>query len=156
MRLVSTIGPGTEADLESSLLRSLDHPLFPAHLPSPADGDRWHTELVQKATAMLSVAGSRKRESVRLLARNLHVSERHLRNIFADTLGLSPSQFVRLDRVRSVFARLGDPLPELATRAGYYDQSHMAADFRRVMGVPPGAFRAGHWPATDSCGTFGR
>jgi AraC-like DNA-binding protein len=39
----------------------------------------------------------------------------------------------------------------LAVTAGYYDQSHMTAEFRTMMGVPPAAFFAGHLPQLQSC-----
>lgn len=31
--------------------------------------------------------------------------------------------------------------------AGYFDQSHLAAEFRDLMGVTPGAYLAGRLPA---------
>ena len=39
----------------------------------------------------------------------------------------------------------------LAADTGYYDQSHMTAEFRAVMGVPPSAYRAGRLPAPGHC-----
>jgi AraC-like DNA-binding protein len=38
----------------------------------------------------------------------------------------------------------------LAAEAGYYDQSHLVAEFRRLMRVTPGAFAAGR-VRTTSC-----
>ncbi|MFI6296954.1 helix-turn-helix domain-containing protein [Nonomuraea sp. NPDC050790] len=87
------------------------------------------------------------------VARELGVSERHLRNLFHDRAGLSPKQYARIHRVRSVLAGASrEPWAELAARTGFYDQSHLSADFRSVMGVPPGAFRAGRLPAPIPCG----
>jgi AraC-like DNA-binding protein len=86
-------------------------------------------------------------------ARRLHVSERHLRTVFTDGVGLSPKQFARIDRVRTVLATPADQrFAQLATEAGYYDQSHMTAEFRTVMGVAPLAFRRGRLPAATRCG----
>ncbi|GAA0914771.1 helix-turn-helix domain-containing protein [Nonomuraea longicatena] len=87
---------------------------------------------------------------VRQVARELGVSERHLREVFADGVGVSPKRFTRIGRVRHVLAG-GQPWAELAAEAGYYDQSHMGADFRSVMGVSPGAYRAGRLPAPRLC-----
>lgn len=42
-------------------------------------------------------------------------------------------------------------LAQLATDTGYYDQSHMSADFRALMGVPPGQFFRGQLPAPTPC-----
>ncbi|MFD9738312.1 helix-turn-helix domain-containing protein [Umezawaea sp. NPDC059074] len=104
--------------------------------------------------------GDLAREAIRLLrtgtvrstARALHVSERHLRAVFGDAVGVSPKHFVRLDRVRTVLAGAGEGrLASLAAEAGYYDQSHMTAEFRDVMGVSPGRFAAGLLPPPAAC-----
>ncbi|MEU8171481.1 hypothetical protein AB0C14_01255 [Microbispora hainanensis] len=34
---------------------------------------------------------------------------------------------------------------------GFYDQSHMTAEFRALMGVPPAAFFAGRLPSLEPC-----
>ncbi|MBW6433752.1 helix-turn-helix transcriptional regulator [Actinoplanes hulinensis] len=131
-------------------LRSLTAALPDA--PS-AHGDRaaLRRHIVAEATALLSIGDGSPRESVHRVARRLNVSERHLRTVFADGVGLTPSQFVRLDRVRAVLARIQQRLPEVSTRAGYYDQSHMTAEFHRVMGTTPYAFTTRRWPITGAC-----
>lgn len=91
-------------------------------------------------------------EPVHLAARRLHVSERHLRDLFTAATGLPPRSYAQIERVRTVLSAPDTPLPELALRAGYYDQSHMTAEFRRLMGSPPAAFRAGRWPEPQRCG----
>lgn len=40
---------------------------------------------------------------------------------------------------------------ELAAASGYYDQSHMTADFRALMGVPPRSYFTGRLPSTTPC-----
>jgi AraC-like DNA-binding protein len=105
-------------------------------------------DLVREAATLL--AGGRDR--VATTARRLNVSERHLRTVFTDGVGLSPKQFARIDRVRTVLATPADRrFAQLATDAGYYDQSHMTAEFRTVMGVAPHAFRRGRLPAATRC-----
>jgi len=42
-------------------------------------------------------------------------------------------------------------LAHLATTAGYYDQSHMSAEFSTIMGVPPTAYFAGRLPPPQRC-----
>jgi AraC-like DNA-binding protein len=103
-------------------------------------------DLVSAATTMLT------RERVRDTARKLSVSERHLRNLFTDTVGLSPKQLTRVNRVRTVLARAHRQRGALlATDIGYYDQSHMAAEFRAAMGIPLGAYIAGQLPPGECC-----
>jgi AraC-like DNA-binding protein len=103
-------------------------------------------DLASAASAMLA------RERVRDTARKLAVSERHLRNIVTDTVGLSPKQLTRVNRVRTVLSRAHRLRgARLATDSGYYDQSHMAAEFRATMGIPLGAFIAGELPPGECC-----
>jgi AraC-like DNA-binding protein len=92
-------------------------------------------------------------ENVADTARRLHISERRLRTLFADGVGLSPKHFARIGRVRTVLATSSHRRwADVAAAAGYYDQSHMTAEFRHLMGVSPGAFVAGRRPAARPCG----
>lgn len=108
-------------------------------------------DLVRQAAALLSTRASSAAEQVQTTARLLNLSERHLRDLFADAVGVTPKLFARLDRVRAVLARPRQHRAQLAAEAGYYDQSHMTAEFRQIMGVPPGAFSAGRYPAPSPC-----
>jgi AraC-like DNA-binding protein len=91
--------------------------------------------------------------NVAATAGRLHVSERRLRTLFADGIGLSPKHFARIGRVRAVLATASSRRwADVATAAGYYDQSHMTAEFRRLMGVPPAPYMAGRRPAARRCG----
>jgi AraC-like DNA-binding protein len=104
-------------------------------------------DVIAKATRFLADG------NVADAARRLHVSERQLRALFADGIGLSPKHFARIDRVRSVLAAGHERRwADVAAAAGYYDQSHMTAEFRHLMGVPPGAFVAGRRPVARRCG----
>jgi AraC-like DNA-binding protein len=102
-------------------------------LPPPVD-------LVDRAAMLLSGG-----VPVHVVARRLHLSERHLRTLFVAATGLTPTAFVRIDRVRSVLADAG--------HGRYYDQSHLIAEFRRVMGVSPGAYAKGRRPPASPCPT---
>jgi AraC-like DNA-binding protein len=89
---------------------------------------------------------------VRETARRLGVSERRLRDVFTADVGVSPKHFARITRVQAVLAGAGArPLAQLAGDVGYYDQSHMTAEFRELMHVAPGAYAAGHLPAPAPC-----
>jgi len=90
--------------------------------------------------------------NVATTARRLHVSERRLRTLFADGVGLSPKHFARIGRVRAVLAAPRVRWADVAVAAGYYDQSHMTAEFRHLMGVPPAAYAAGQRPVARPCG----
>lgn len=129
-------------------------PMLLARIARASGTQRVHSELVSTATEALTDRAERLRERMPTLARRLAVSERHLRGLFADYVGLSPKHFERIARVRGVLARGERPAPrwaQLATTAGYYDQSHMSAEFSTMMGVPPAAYFAGRLPPAQQC-----
>lgn len=75
------------------------------------------------------------------LAGQLGVTARHLRRVFADTIGVGPKDFARGVRLaRAVrMAGLSRDWARIAAEAGYYDQSHLIADFRELTGDTPRA-----------------
>lgn len=81
------------------------------------------------------------RVGVRELARDTGWSTRHLRELLRRETGLAPKQaarVVRFDRARrSLQARPGVRLAELAAGCGYADESHLDREFRALAGAPP-------------------
>jgi AraC-like DNA-binding protein len=140
--------PDSYPDLLRALAEAMPSPDAPARLPG---GSGQRRSLVAAAIAMLSVGDDTPAQRVAVVARRLDVSERHLRAVFTDTVGVSPSRFTSIDRIRTVLARLGQRLPDLAAGTGFYDQSHLGAEFRRAMGTTPRAFTRRHWPAPEVC-----
>ncbi len=108
---------------------------------------RDHRRLVGSAVAAMDTVAS-----VGELAATLAISERQLRNLFTAGVGLSPKHYARIVRLRQVLSAAGNtPWSHLASASGYYDQSHMTADFRSLMGVPPTAYFRGAVPAPTPC-----
>ncbi|MEU5696433.1 helix-turn-helix transcriptional regulator [Actinosynnema sp. NPDC020468] len=116
--------------------------LHEALLARAAAADRSRSNLTETAARLLL------RHSVADTARALHVSERHLRTLFTRAVGLSPKTYARIARLRRVPATGGAATP---TDLGYYDQSHLTAEFRAAMGVPPSAYFAGRRPESRTC-----
>ena len=99
------------------------------------------------APAFLHVALERLQlASVGQVARELAVSERHLRRVLHDVLGLGPKTYARLTRfARAVDAAQSDDginWSAIAAEAGYYDQAHLIADFRAIAGCTPSGLLA--------------
>jgi transcriptional regulator GlxA family with amidase domain len=103
-----------------------------------ADGPIGHAQLALAAAARLPSA------HVHVVADELGVSERHLRRVFRDSVGMSPKAFAKLARFQRALsaAREGTHASwaSVATLAGYYDQAHLIAEFRAIAGVTPRAF----------------
>ena len=79
-------------------------------------------------------------------AARLAVSVRTLQRMAHRYVGLSPAAMIRRRRLQEAAERIrSDPGADLATVAaelGYADQSHLANDFRAVLGFTPSAYRA--------------
>ena len=76
------------------------------------------------------------------VAQRLGVTPRHLRRVFKHSVGIGPKDFartIRLHRAIEMTSELQD-WGRIAQNAGYYDQSHLIADFHDLVGLSPGAF----------------
>jgi AraC-like DNA-binding protein len=89
-------------------------------------------------------------------------SGRHLTSRFRAEIGLTPkaaARVIRFDRARKLLARnlteatAGYRLADLAADCGYFDQAHLAREFRTLAGCPPSQWlaeefrnvQAGNW-----------
>jgi AraC-like DNA-binding protein len=88
--------------------------------------------------------------SVAELAAETGCSARHLNSLFRAETGLAPkaaARVIRFDHVRRRIARVAvrrvppgqapATLADLAAECGYYDQAHLAREFRDLAGCPP-------------------
>jgi transcriptional regulator GlxA family with amidase domain len=111
------------------------------HLIAPEVTHAWRT--------LLATGGAM---SVAELAQETGWSARHLDNRFRAEIGLTPkaaARVIRFDRARRMLMRRvsqgGPPaLADLAAAGGYYDQAHLAREFRGLAGCPPS-----HWLAEE-------
>ncbi|WP_245231783.1 helix-turn-helix transcriptional regulator [Streptomyces novaecaesareae] len=91
---------------------------------------------------------------VAALARETGWSARYLRERFRRETGLTPkaaARVMRFDRARHLLATPAPParptrLAELAVHCGYFDQAHLAREFRALAGVAPSAWLAAEGP----------
>lgn len=103
-----------------------------------ADGGSAHIRLALAAADKL--AGTH----VNIVADELGVSERHLRRVFHEVVGVSPKAYAKLARFQraltSARAHANANWTTIAAEAGYYDQAHLIAEFRAIADVTPTAF----------------
>lgn len=96
---------------------------------------------------LLDVAlGKLEAANVGTVARDLGLSERHLRRVLRGALGIGPKTYARLKRFETA-VRLAQRTPApawtcIAADAGYYDQAHLIADFHAIAGCTPGRLLA--------------
>ncbi|HEX6640930.1 MAG TPA: helix-turn-helix domain-containing protein [Thermoanaerobaculia bacterium] len=77
------------------------------------------------------------------LARDLGISRQHLARQFLHHVGVSPKTFARVMRFRALTDGIDANEVDWADAAvahGYYDQSHLIAEFRELAGTTPDAF----------------
>lgn len=110
-------------DDEGRLCALVDHVL--SRLPDASD-DRRLLRLTQNARLTRGYAGQ----------------ARTLRRHFKHYIGISPKQYAKLIRFQLAAndLRTGRRCADAALRAGYYDQSHLGADFRSMLGQSPRQF----------------
>ncbi|WP_394846082.1 AraC family transcriptional regulator [Pendulispora brunnea] len=130
----------TIGTLEAALLEQLD----------PKRVEPWRERLVRRAVHELEGAPHVPLSEV---AARLGVAERRFRQVFREEIGLSPKRFARIARIRRVLAKAGHAAwARLALEAGFFDQAHLVAEFRDLLGVAPTSFLAGDLPSRTACG----
>jgi AraC-like DNA-binding protein len=93
--------------------------------------------------AVRLVLESRGQTRIDAIAEALGISRRRLERSFARDLGIRPKLYARIVRLNAALAALGDGervrMVDAALEAGYFDQAHMAREFRAVAGRPASA-----------------
>ncbi len=128
-----------------------------------ADAPTWGARLDVLDTSFASCEVPALSDEVAWLRRQLHRSQgrarveplmdetgwsrRHVTQNFRRQLGLSPKAYARLLRFQHATSLLMEQTPrrslaDIATEAGYYDQSHLTRDFSALAGMTPGAYAA--------------
>jgi AraC-like DNA-binding protein len=125
-----------ESDRTSDRLDLMERSLLGAR-------ERWRGDLRLEAGIGLVL---RARGPVRVgrIAAGVGISPRHLSRLCRERAGIGPKLLGRLARFQRVLRELEQDRPPrwaaLAHRHGYFDQAHLAGDFRRFAGVSPGRY----------------
>ena len=92
------------------------------------------------------LVGSGGRAKVAEVAAEVGWSRRHLISRYRSEFGVSPKDSARIARFTASHNRLRAPqmpsLAQVAVECGYYDQAHMARDWREFAGMSPSRWRA--------------
>lgn len=85
------------------------------------------------------------KSSVAILSEHFKISRATLHKQFLRHLGTSPSQYIKIERFRAsikLFTKEAtkEQLIDIAYLAAYFDQSHMAKDFKSLTGYSPKLF----------------
>jgi len=87
----------------------------------------------------LAIRSLTNHESCVLEAKKLKITDRHLRRVFNQEIGMPPKRFFQLKRMNSFLRekRENIPLTSKAYEFGYYDQSHFVNDLKKIIGTSP-------------------
>lgn len=87
---------------------------------------------------------------IEALSRRAGMSSRSVDRLFRRCLGVGPKTYAQVVRFQRCLTRLkhdpGVTLSQVASEAGYYDQSHLVRAYRRFAGTAP-VRHAGYFPA---------
>jgi AraC-like DNA-binding protein len=82
--------------------------------------------------------------SLDALADDCGLSVAHFARAFKQSVGETPHRWLvrrRIDTAQRLLIHTKRPLVQIAADCGFTDQAHFTNIFRRMVGVPPGAFR---------------
>jgi AraC-like DNA-binding protein len=128
-------------------MNSLSTANEPQELLPPLAGRPWNS--VRPADWLADVRSLidstfRARPSVKGLAAAVGIHPDYLGNRFAQAFGVRVGEYVRLRRVAwsaRVLADTDRSLFDVASAAGFYDQSHLTRSFTALVGLGPGRFQ---------------
>lgn len=125
------------------LLRWLDHRSRLA-IAVPSHDDAMSTDTLQTIMARLEAQIDRPLDLAGL-AESAGLTPAAFSRAFKSIFGLPPTRYFTRLRVELAAHRLHDPSPvsldRIATEFGFYDQSHLNRQFKRLLGVTPGEYR---------------
>jgi len=132
-------------EAQKALRIMIEKAALPSRSPQPQPAFDTDTDNVWIRRAMLLIErGTGSRFSVLDLARELHVSARHLERLFRDEFGTSPSEVarrLRLKRAHELLVETTQPISEVALETGFADGSHFSRRFRDAYGKSPSQVR---------------
>lgn len=81
--------------------------------------------------------------NIKTLLKHLDISERQFERRFSETVGISPSSYIRVRRFNEALRLMKtgqyDTLTEIAYALNYHDQSHFIRDIKAFTGITPGS-----------------
>jgi AraC-like DNA-binding protein len=87
------------------------------------------------------------------LAQMACLSRKQFERVFQDSVGTSPKRFLRTIRFQHAVDEKSRNqelnFTELTYKCGYYDQSHMTTDFRKLTGMTPKEYFSNCDPYSD-------
>jgi AraC-like DNA-binding protein len=102
-------------------------------------GNAFKTPRIEIRSAVDAILGRCGVTNIKSLSGIVGLSPRQLERAFRDEVGISAKTFARIVRLQRAVRLIGrgHSLAEIAVACGYYDQAHMALDFRQFAADTP-------------------
>jgi AraC-like DNA-binding protein len=111
---------------------------------------RWDATV---AWALERISGTRGSLPVASVAKEIGWSRKHLHRRFVDQVGIAPKRCAQLARFHAAMLALErsgeERLAAAAQRLGYFDQAHLAREFRAIAGITIREYQLGRRFGTD-------
>ncbi len=106
--------------------------------------DRFSTPKNQLASIVSDIVQNHGRLKIEQITKKHFITERSLERQFKQQIGLTPKEFMDIERFNFAFAtiqsRIKSSLFDIALECGYYDHAHLTKDFKRYTGKSPSHF----------------
>ncbi len=127
--------------LHSCLLSLLNLILFDGEIPSSRNGKNYETIVIAKRYIETHF-----KEQIKLknIAESVHLSEIYFHNIFTETVGMTPHQYLISCRVENAKKLLWDTdisMVEVAEKSGFGCQQYLNKVFKKETGMTPVSYR---------------
>lgn len=112
------------------------------HNPSYVSGSA--KRKIQKTERYILQNLANRELSIKQLALQAQMSEVHLRRLFHDLYGTSPSQYLlnaRVAKAKSLMGLSELRLEEIAIQSGFSSTAHLCSAFKAITGLTPGQYR---------------
>jgi AraC-like DNA-binding protein len=96
--------------------------------------------------ALQAIAQGPSHTPLTVITDQIGLSPRRFRQLFQETVGLTPKRFWRVQRFQQIIQQVEEAATvdwvDLALATGYFDQAHLIHDFQNLSGLTPSAYLA--------------
>lgn len=127
--------------LHSRMLSLLNLILFDAEIPKNRSGKNY--EIVADAKRYIE-DNFYKQIKLKDIADSVHLSEIYFHNIFTESIGISPHQYLincRIENSKKLLWNTNIPICEVAEKSGFGCQQYLNKVFKRETNMTPAAYR---------------
>lgn len=139
--IILLIESGNVLLLHSRMLSLLNLILFDADIPKTRSGKNY--EIIAEAKRYIE-SNFDKQLKLRDIAESVHLSEIYFHNIFTESIGISPHQYLidcRIENAKKLLWNTEIPICEVAEKTGFGCQQYLNKVFKKETGTTPAFYR---------------